>query len=261
VFGTEVAMYGLMILTGLAAGIVAAVARSKTTGQRKDDLIFASIYGAMGAAVGAKILYLITILPEIIGNLDYLIGHPDEAYALLGGGFVFYGGLIGGVAAIMLYCRQYKLRFFPLMEALIPSVPLVHAFGRIGCFFAGCCYGIVFPPPIGLYFHKSPVAPHDVPLFPVQLLEAALNLIIFAVLLYVAGKRRRPGFVLGFYLVMYTIARFMLEYLRYDEHRGVYSGLSTSQWISVVLFAAGLILAAFSVHVNSENDNQSTIRK
>jgi len=254
VFGVDVAMYGLMVLIGIAAGIIVAVLRAKITGQKKDDLFFASLYGAIGTVIGAKILYLITILPDILRKFDYLIRNLDEASVLLTGGFVFYGGLIGGVLAILIYCRQYKLRFFPLVEALTPSIPLIHAFGRMGCFFAGCCYGIEFPPPIGMYFNKSPVAPHDIPLFPVQLLEAILNLIIFAVLIYAARKRRRPGVVIGSYLIMYPISRFILEYFRYDEYRGFLLGLSTSQWISIALFAAGLFLVSKTVQNRSKND-------
>lgn len=254
VFGVDIAMYGLMVLAGIAAGIIVAVLRAQITAQKKDDLFFASLYGAIGTVIGAKILYLITILPDIIRNFDYLIHHLDEASILLTGGFVFYGGLIGGVSAILIYCKQYKLRFFPLVEALTPSIPLIHAFGRMGCFFAGCCYGIEFPQPIGMYFSKSPVAPHNVPLFPVQLLEAILNLVIFAILLYVARRRRRPGVIIGSYLIMYPISRFTLEYFRYDEYRGFFLGLSTSQWISIALFIAGLYLVIHTVQKHRKSD-------
>lgn len=243
-FGVEIAMYGVMIVFGTAAGILTAVLRSGKTGQPKEDLLYASLYGTIGVIIGAKVLYIITILPLIIENFDLLIHDPDEAMALLAGGFVFYGGLIGGISAVGIYCRQYGLRFFPLAEALVPSIPLIHAFGRVGCFFAGCCHGIEFPPPIGMYFSKSPVAPHDVALFPVQLLESALNLAIFAVLLILGKKRRRQGVVLGAYLLMYAPLRFILEYLRADAWRGIFLGLSTSQWISIALLIAGSVLVS-----------------
>ena len=81
-------------------------------------------------------------------------------------GFVFYGGLIGAVLAMWWYTHHFKMDFWQSVELLIPSVPLVHAFGRIGCFCGGCCYGIPFDPPIGIAFTNSPVAPNGIPLFP-----------------------------------------------------------------------------------------------
>jgi phosphatidylglycerol:prolipoprotein diacylglycerol transferase len=146
VFGFHIAMYGLMILCGAAAGIIAAVLRSGITGLKRDDLVYASLYGAIGTAVGAKLMYIITVLPDIVRNFRYLTSDWNALSAILTGGFVFYGGFLGGALAIWIYCRQYKLGFFPMIEALTPSIPLIHAFGRLGCFFAGCCYGIEYPP-------------------------------------------------------------------------------------------------------------------
>lgn len=242
IFGFEVAMYGLMIVFGVAAGILVAVIRTKNTEHKREDLVFASLYAAIGTVVGAKLLYLLTILPFIIENLNAIFSSKELLNQILTGGFVFYGGVIGGAFAIFLYCRIYKLGFLSVIDALIPSVPLVHAFGRLGCFFAGCCYGIEFPEPIGMYFNRSPFAPHNVTLFPVQLVESACNLVIFLLLLLIARRVRERGVVLGSYLIIYPIARFILEYFRWDEYRGFIFGLSTSQWISIVLFIAGIFL-------------------
>ena len=140
------------------------------------------------------------------------------------------------------YTRMYKLNFWGMTDALVPSVPLMHAFGRLGCFCAGCCYGMPFPAPLGLSFDASPVAPHGVTLFPVQLLEAFLNLIIFGVLLLYARKPRGRGKIIGLYMSAYAVMRFLLEFLRFDAERGGFWGLSTSQWISLILLPIGLYL-------------------
>ena len=150
------------------------------------------------------------------------------------GGFVFYGGLFGGLLGAFLYTRRYGISFAKFCNTAIVSVPLIHAFGRLGCFCAGCCYGVPADPPLGLYFNNSPVAPHGVALFPVQLLEAGLNLLLFFVLALVFRKRRRLSPV-PVYLTSYAVIRFVLEYFRYDAVRGIFFGLSTSQWISVAL--------------------------
>ena len=128
-----------------------------------------------------------------------------------------------------------------MITLIIPVVPLAHALGRVGCFCAGCCYGIPMDPPWGVCFHSA-LAPHGVALFPVQLLEAALNFILFLFLYHYAKKPRKPGAVLGLYLVCYAVERFGLEYLRFDEIRGFLFGISTSQWISLLLIPIGLFL-------------------
>jgi phosphatidylglycerol:prolipoprotein diacylglycerol transferase len=242
VLGVKIALYGTLIVIGTAAGMAVAVSRSAINAQKKEDIIYAFFFAIIGVIVGAKLLYIVTVLPDLIEKFDMLIHNRGAILSLLTGGFVFYGGLIGGVIGVMLYCRQFKVVFWPLVDTLIPSVPLIHAFGRLGCFCAGCCYGREFPPPFGVYFNSSPFAPHDVTLFPVQLLEAFLCLCIFSGLVIFARKRKGNGIVLGFYLLFYTVVRFVLEFFRMDEIRGILLGLSTSQWISVFLLGVSIIL-------------------
>ena len=152
----------------------------------------------------------------------------------------FAPGLIGAVLAMWWYTHHFKMDFWQSVELLIPSVPLVHAFGRIGCFCGGCCYGIPFDPPIGIAFTNSPVAPNGIPLFPVQLVEAGLNFLLFFFLLWFAGKPRPQGRILGAYVIAYAVIRFVLEFLRYDYERGILWVFSTSQWISLLLFPTAL---------------------
>ena len=195
----------------------------------------------IGVVVGGKILYLITDIQGIIENAAYLFGTVEGWYSLLGGGFVFYGGLFGGILGAYIYCRMYKLSFYNFLQAAVPVVPLIHGIGRIGCFCAGCCYGIPWDPPVGMLFSASPAAPHDVYLFPVQLLEAGLNFILFAVMMGIFHKPRKIPAV-GVYLIGYGIVRLICERFRYDEVRGFFLGLSTSQWISILVIPAGILI-------------------
>jgi phosphatidylglycerol:prolipoprotein diacylglycerol transferase len=242
ILGLKIAFYGSLIAIGTAAGIAVAVSRSAINAQKKEDVLYAFFFAIIGVIVGAKLLYLITVLPDMIRNFDLLIQNREAMLSLLTGGFVFYGGLIGGAAGVVLYCRRFRIGFWPMVDTIIPSVPLVHAFGRLGCFCAGCCYGKEFPPPIGMYFNNSPYAPHDVALFPVQLLEAFLCLCIFAGIVVFSRKKKRNGAVLGLYLLSYTVVRFVLEFFRMDAARGFLLGFSTSQWISALLLIVSLVL-------------------
>ena len=145
--------------------------------------------------------------------------------------------LLGGILAGALYLRV-KGRSLALWSNLTaPAIALFHTFGRIGCFLGGCCYGI--PSAWGVTYRHSPVVEaNGISRFPVQLVEAAWNLILF--LLLSRLLRQGKGRLLPLYLALYAPARFLLEFLRGDSYRGIFFGLSTSQWISLLLFPAAL---------------------
>lgn len=234
-------LYGPIIGIGFAIGCLIAVYRSSRYDFPREDCFYAMLFAMIGVVVGGKILYLITDIQGIIENAAYLFGTVEGWYSLLGGGFVFYGGLFGGILGAYIYCRMYKLSFYNFLQAAVPVVPLIHGIGRIGCFCAGCCYGIPWDPPVGMLFSASPAAPHDVYLFPVQLLEAGLNFILFAVMMGIFHKPRKIPAV-GVYLIGYGIVRLICERFRYDEVRGFFLGLSTSQWISILVIPAGILI-------------------
>ena len=240
----NIGTYGLCILIGAVAGIGVALIRAKRRNFPVEDTLFLSFFALIGVGVGAKILYLITILPDLIEHFQEIFTSLEAINLLFTNGFVFYGGLIGAVLAMWWYTHHFKMDFWQSVELLIPSVPLVHAFGRIGCFCGGCCYGIPFDPPIGIAFTNSPVAPNGIPLFPVQLVEAGLNFLLFFFLLWFAGKPRPQGRILGAYVIAYAVIRFVLEFLRYDFERGILWVFSTSQWISLILLPIGIWLLA-----------------
>lgn len=240
VFGKQIPMYGLLIMTGCVLGVAFAVYARRNAGIQRQDIFFAACYAGVGAFLGAKLLYLMLTLPGLLMQSVPLT--PALFYELFAYGFVFYGGALGGLGAILLYARKYKLAYLPLVETLIPSVPLLHAFGRLGCFCAGCCYGIVAQPPWGVYFRADSVALHGVPLLPIQLYEAAFNLLLFAFLSFYARKSRPAGHILGLYFIAYAVARFVLEFFRYDAIRGFLWGVSTSQWIGLLLIPCGVYL-------------------
>ena len=161
----------------------------------------------------------------------------------LSGGFVFYGGLFGALAAVWLFCRRRKVPFSQLGADLVPAVPLFHTFGRVGCFLAGCCYGI--PAPAGwpgVTFRVSPVAPNGVALLPVQLYEAAGCLLLFLLLHRLARRGWKGEVLLLVYLAIYALFRFALEFLRGDAARGMWGVFSTSQLLALVTLAAVLPL-------------------
>ena len=238
IFGKVLPMYGCLIILGLLASAAFILIRRKRLGLLTDDLIHIVLLGIVGAMIGAKVLYLATMLPLIINNFDKIIGDPALITAFLTQGYVFYGGLFGTLLAVRLYCRKFAVSFASASVLIAGAVPLFHVFGRIGCFYAGCCYGVEAS--WGVVFSQSLEAPNGVPLVPVQLFESGVNLLIFTAVTLFQRRSKRPERSLELYLLSYAACRFVLEFMRGDLIRGGFLGLSTSQWISagILLFFA-----------------------
>lgn len=144
--GTLFPTYSLLTLLGAAAAWLYFHRQLKARGENPGRTEQAFLFGVLGALVGAKFLYLLLQLPQLLQDLPLLAADPAAFSArYLSGGFVFYGGLFGALAAVWLFCRRRKVPFSQLGADLVPAVPLFHTFGRVGCFLAGCCYGIPAP--------------------------------------------------------------------------------------------------------------------
>lgn len=235
-------MYGLLA----AAGALLAMLYIKLTapgGKVSADEELASVWGVVGCFVGAKALYLLTALPDIAANWAELTAEPMLfVQRYLAGGFVFYGGLYGALAGMFIYCRAARAPVWDILARLLPAIPLIHGFGRLGCFCTGCCYGVECES-LGIAFTASPAAPNGVKLLPVQLIEAAWVFMLFAVLARMSARGQSGRRMLGVYLLAYSLFRFVLEFFRGDAARGFVLFLSTSQLIAAasVIFAAALL--------------------
>lgn len=234
--------YGAMIALGMLAALALAYYRVKKAGLQTDMVWNIALYGILGGLVGAKLLYIITELGAIIENPALLLD--------VGNGFVIYGGIIGGVLTVWLYCKVKKVSFMDYLDPVIPAVPLAQAFGRIGCFFAGCCYGKATDGWCGVVFPAGSLAPAGVPLIPTQLLSAAGDLLIVALMLLVSRHRKYRGQVAAWYMLLYGVGRFLIEFLRNDP-RGAVGILSTSQFLSLFIVLGGVFFSLLWRRKNS----------
>ena len=149
--------------------------------------------------------------------------------------------VIGGMLAVYIYLKKKKLPMNIFTDIATIIIPLFHFFGRIGCFLVGCCYGVESD--IGFTYHHSLIeSANHVNRFPIQLVEAVYNLGLFFLLYYLLKNNKLKGKLLGLYLIIYPIGRFIFEFFRGDEYRGFLFGLSTSQIISVLLLIFGIFL-------------------
>lgn len=226
-------MYGLMIAIGLCLAVTISSYRAKKNGL-DEDLIYKILWNSLiGGFLGTRILYYITVFPSILRDPSILWDFKT--------GYVVYGGIIGGILANVIYFRVKKIAFLPYFDLVLPQVALAQSVGRLGCFFAGCCYGMETNLPIGITYTKSQFAPNGVALMPTQLISSAGDLLIFILLVCYAKKQRSNGTIGAVYLILYSAGRFAIEFLRNDA-RGNVGVLSTSQFIAIGLFILGIIL-------------------
>ncbi|MCQ4022619.1 MULTISPECIES: prolipoprotein diacylglyceryl transferase [unclassified Ruminococcus] len=248
IFGLPISSYGLMVAFGIVACVIYAFIQIKKQDIVNDvSLIFAALWIALGIFIGSHILYGITNIGKIIeifNRFDEFFNDFGIGFSILItqiGGMVFYGGLIGGAIAAVIYLKTTKKDVGAYCDFIVPCIPLFHFFGRIGCFLGGCCYGIEFP--IGFtYTNSIVVEANGVCRLPIPLIEAFFNILIFILLLVCYNKHKiRKGNLVLVYCFTYPVVRFVDEFFRGDAIRGFWGPFSTSQWISIAIFTVALV--------------------
>lgn len=224
--------YGLMIAVGILAGMFVLDRRARKKGLDPDFSFSLAIWCMFGGFLGAKLLFYLLDLPNIIKNPSLLF-----SIDYLAQGFVVYGGIIIGILTGYLYCKKKGKEFPCYFDMVMPIIALIQGFGRIGCFLAGCCYGKETDAWYGLAFH-SPFAPEGVKLIPTQLISSLGDFTIFFILSRFDEKEQPRGQMAARYMMLYSGGRFFVEFLRGDP-RGSIGPLSTSQVISIFICAVG----------------------
>jgi phosphatidylglycerol:prolipoprotein diacylglycerol transferase len=194
-------------------------------------------YTVFSAIIGSRILFVLI-------NFDSYREDLLQVFKIWEGGLVFYGGLILAAGVAIGYMRWHRLPLWKLADLFSPSIALGLVFGRIGCFLAGCCYGKETSLPWGIVF-TSPdsLARLNVPLHPTQLYEAAGGLIIFFFLNWMAKRKTFEGQIFWLFLLLYSIARFLIEILRDDPRGFLFRHLiSTSQGVGIFLAILSLFV-------------------
>jgi len=254
--------WGLMITLAFLVAALTAQARAPRVGIDPDKLVGIYVAAIVSGLLGARLLHFLMATPE------EFFRDPMVYFKIWQGGFAFYGGLILASGVAMWMARRRGLDVFKVADLLSPVVMLGLAFGRIGCFSAGCCHGMEVPLPADasrlfsaafeqahgqLYLSgqfpwvyemtRHGVGHNNVVVLPTQLYETVACLVIFAITSFAWRHRRFDGQVMAMMLILYSLWRPFNESLRGDDVRGTgYLGfLTTSQLISIPVFLVGVV--------------------
>jgi phosphatidylglycerol:prolipoprotein diacylglycerol transferase len=235
--GVKVYAYGFFLALGFITGVVLAVVRARKEGISFDHIVNLFFYTLVSAIFGARLLFVLI-------NFDAFSKNPAGIFKLWEGGLVFYGGLIPAVAVSIWYMRWHRLPIWKMADLFSPLIALGLFFGRMGCFFAGCCYGKETSLPWGVVFRNpDSLARLNVALHPTQLYDAANGLAIFFFLIWMGKRKRFDGQILWLFVFLYAVTRFLIEILRGDPRGFLFNGaLSTSQGIGLVLAILSLFM-------------------
>ena len=229
--------YGLFVAMGFLAGISLAVSRAKKIGLPHNQIADLGFYILLAAIVGSRVLYVFV-------NFSHFLSSPLDVFKIWEGGLVFYGGFLAAFATAVWYIKKHSLPVMKTLDVYAPSLAIGHALGRIGCFFAGCCYGAPATVPWAVTFTDPQcLAIKGVALHPTQLYESVGEFTIFFILLFVRSRQKFDGQLIWVYGVAYSALRFTVEIFRGDFERGVYGGgISISQDISIGIFLVSLFM-------------------
>jgi phosphatidylglycerol---prolipoprotein diacylglyceryl transferase len=271
--------YGALYVGGLLMGLLVAYRQAKILGKYHNDVLDFGFWALVGALLGARSLFI------IVEAHYYFVENPFTELPVIGisiptflavwkGGFVFWGGAVGGVIALIIFCKKRNLPLGLIADYCAPGLALGHAVGRIGCVAGGCCYGyetfhldhaghVIADTPFALSFPEGSIAYSalfnqaqgetlalmqklgtTVPLFPVQIMESIGNVLIFFILMMLIPMKRAHGQITLVYFILYSILRSFAETFRGDSARGfvVDQLLSTSQFISIVMSVIALVM-------------------
>jgi phosphatidylglycerol:prolipoprotein diacylglycerol transferase len=233
--------YGVLMALAFLAAIAVTVRLAKRIGLDPEKVTNLAVYAAISGLVGAKLLMFVF-------DWKYFAENPGQIFSrsTLQAAGVFQGGLILAILVAFAYMKRAGLPQLRTADAFAPGIALGHAIGRLGCFAAGCCWGSYCERPWAVVFHNPEAhdltgVPLDIPLHPAQLYDSGAQLLVFLSLYFLFDRLRKPGLVLGLYLLLSSLSRFAVEFYRNHE-QSLVAGLSLPQWIALGLAAAGAVL-------------------
>jgi phosphatidylglycerol:prolipoprotein diacylglycerol transferase len=244
--------YGLCIALGALLGILFVARGARREGLNQQQLLDLVFYLLIAAIIGSRVFYILL-------NPGYYLQHPLESIMIWRGGLVFYGGFLFAFPTCYFYLKKHGLPFLKTCDILAPGLALGESLGRIGCFFAGCCYGRPTELPWGVTFtHPNSLAQLGVSLHPTQLYSSAAAVLMFIILVSFRRFKRADGQVVFLYVLLYALGRLVIENFRGDERGLLVAGyLTLTQTIAIVLIPVALGMIMYLGRGNSSSQSSA----
>lgn len=222
---TKIPLYGILVVSGILSGLYIIYKNIKTLNYKKEENYGLILYILLGTLFGAKYFTLLTNFNKYKNNIDFnKIGLSS------------YGAAIGIIILLIIFAKQYKKNFKELINNILPAIPLMYGISKIGCFLAGCCYGIKYNGPLSITYKYSLSAPKNISLLPIQIIETITFILIY---LYTSKKKKENKNIIGITLLLCGLSKFLLDYLRMNHINKI---LTVNQIVSIPFIIIGLIL-------------------
>jgi len=227
--------YGVLVALGFIVGLWLSLREAKRKGFVSDQILNLAIWILIGGLVGARLFFVVQ------SDWRYYLNHPFEIAASWQGGLAFYGAVIGGVLAGLIYTWRKNLPFLPLADAAVPGILLGQAVGRVGCLINGCCAGTQANLPWSItYTHPNAlVSQLGVEVHPTQLYEIVMNLVLFGFLWSIRKRVKIDGLLFLLYGGLYSVGRLFLFTFR--DEPAVWAGLKQAQVTSLAIIVIALL--------------------
>ena len=224
-FNIDFNFYGFFIILSLIIGLIFICVNAKELKFTKEDIIFLVVYLLVGMIVGAK-------------YYDYFVNIDNyKSFNFFALGLSSYGAVIGFIIMLFIYSKQFKKDFITMLKLIIPSLPLIYGLSKIACFISGCCYGIEYDGIFSVTYNYSSSAPNGISLFPIQIVETVVFLLIF-IFFYIKRNKIEDKKYIGYMFIVCGFFKFILDFLR---HVHVSEIISTNQIFSLVFIVIGII--------------------
>jgi phosphatidylglycerol---prolipoprotein diacylglyceryl transferase len=242
--------YGILITLGVVAAAFLGQAEAKRRGMNPEFIWDALFWVVLAGIVGARIWHILTPPPSMVAQgitTEWYLMHPLDMINIRNGGLGIPGAVIGGALALWIYCRRKKISFLTFADSVAPGVALAQAIGRWGNYFNQELYGLPTNLPWKIYIdplHRVSGYQNYDYFTPLFFYESLWNVINMTVLLWLArrfSKWLKPGDIFFLYMILYSIGRFFLEFLRLDSAQ--VGGINFNQtFVIIVAVTAGVVV-------------------
>ena len=222
-----ISTYFLLISSAATAAGLWFIQRMESRGFLRVVAIDLTLIILLSAFFGARGFHVLYEEPAFYAE------NPMEILQVWNGGFVYFGGVLGGLLGMMLYCAKMRVPLLVTMDMAALPLSLAYVIGRVGCFLNGCCYGRICELPWAMNLqgeHRHPT----------QLYASVMEVVIFGVLFKSESRLRDPGQLAGLWLILHSAARLVMEHFRDDPRGEFILGLSVSTWLSIAFICVGL---------------------